>query len=132
VGATLHSKTPFEVVTNLRNLMMRTEMYNNSDVAEADIARGLDIVVHLAKLANGRIVVESIVEIEYIEQETYIPPVSEGKFKDILYNLARMSQYAVLKYIYKKSYRYNVLIQYDKEKDIWLPRIMPSEEYLKK
>jgi pilus assembly protein CpaF len=132
VGATLHSKTPFEVVTNLRNLMMRTEMYNNSDVAEADIARGLDIVVHLAKLANGRIVVESIVEIEYIEQETYIPPVSEGKFKDILYNLARMSQYAVLKYIYKKSYRYNVLIQYDKEKDIWLPRNMPSEEYFEK
>lgn len=132
VGATLHSKTPFEVVTNLRNLMMRTEMYNNSDVAEADIARGLDIVVHLAKLANGRIVVESIVEIEYIEQETYIPPVSEGKFKDILYNLARMSQYAVLKYIYKKSYRYNVLIQYDRENDVWLPQNMPSEGYFEK
>ncbi|MDP4182246.1 MAG: ATPase, T2SS/T4P/T4SS family [Bacillota bacterium] len=132
VGATLHSKTPFEVVTNLRNLMMRTEMYNNSDVAEADIARGIDLVVHLAKLENGRIIVDSIVEIEYVEQETFIAPVEEGRFKDILYNLARMAQFAVLKYIYKKSYKYNVIIQYDREKDDWIPKNMPSSEYFSK
>ncbi len=132
VGATLHSKTPFEVVTNLRNLMMRTEMYNNSDVAEADIARGLDLVVHLAKLENGRIVVDSIVEIEYVEQETFISPVVEGRFKDLLYNLAKMAQYAVLKYIYKKSYRYNVIIQYDREKNNWIALNPPSKEYFSK
>ncbi len=132
VGATLHSKTPFEVVTNLRNLMMRTEMYNNSDVAEADIARGLDIVVHLAKLESGRIVVDSIVEIEYVEQETFISPVVEGKFKDLLYNLAKMAQYAVLKYIYKRSYRYNEIIRYDREKDDWIAINLPSNEYFSK
>lgn len=132
VGATLHSKTPFEVVTNLRNLMMRTEMYNNSDVAEADIARGLDLVVHLAKLESGRIVVDSIVEIEYVEQETFISPVVEGRFKDLLYNLAKMAQYAVLKYIYKRSYRYNEIIRYDRVKDDWVAINLPSKDYFSK
>jgi len=132
VGATLHSKTPFEVVTNLRNLMMRTEMYNNSEVAEADIARGLDLVVHLAKLESGRIVVDSIVEIEYVEQETFISPVVEGKYEELLYNLAKMAQYAMLKYIYKRSYRYNEIIRYDREKDDWIALNLPSKEYFSK
>lgn len=132
VGATLHSKNPFEVVTNLRNLMMRTEMYNNSDVAEADIARGLDIVVHLAKLDNGRIVVDNIVEIEYLEQESYMSPVEEGKFKELLYNLAKMGQHALLKFLYKRSYRYNVIVTYDRSKDRWEPLNLPSEDYFDK
>ena len=132
VGATLHSKTPCEVVTNLRNLMMRTEMYNNSELAEADIARGIDIIVHLAKLENGRIVVESIVEVEYIEQDVYVEPLLEGKLKDKLSSLANMAQLAILKYLYKKSYKYNTIIEYDREKDCWNAVNKPSDEYFQK
>lgn len=132
VGATLHSKTPYEVVTNLRNLMMRTEMYNNGELAEADIARGIDIIVHLAKLETGRIVVESIVEVEYVEQDVYIEPVLEGKLKDKLSNLANMAQQAILKYLYRKNYHYNLIIRYDRTNDCWVPNNLPSQEYFSK
>ena len=132
VGATLHSKTPYEVVTNLRNLMMRTEMYNSNDIAEADVARGLDLAIHLAKLENGRIVVESIVEIQYIEQEKYIEPVVEGSLRTKLDNLVNMVQYAVLKYLHKRNYRYNLIVQYDRNKDCWEPVNMPSQDYFDK
>lgn len=131
VGATLHSKTPYEVVTNLRNLLMRTEMYNNADVAEADISRGLDLIVHLAKHDNGRIVVDKIVELEYIETDKYIEP-KIGSFKEMVTNIANIGQYALLKYLYRKSYRYNTIISYDYQKDIWKPENMFSNEYLRK
>jgi Flp pilus assembly CpaF family ATPase len=132
VGATMHSLSPFEVVTNVRNLMMRTDMYNNEEIAEADIARGLDLIIHLAKLNNGRIVVESIVEIEYIEQKNYVEPKLDGSFKDRLSNLVNMAQLALNKYLYNKSYRYNMIFKYERDNDQWVQVDLPSEGYFEK
>ncbi|MCX7921397.1 MAG: CpaF/VirB11 family protein [Clostridia bacterium] len=132
VGATMHSLSPFEVVTNIRNLMMRTDMYNDFQVAEADIARGLDLIIHLAKLKDGRIVVEAIVEIEYIEQNVFIEPKLEGPMRDRLSNLVNMAQQALAKYMYNKNYRYNVIMKYEREKGCWYPVNLPSEDYFEK
>jgi len=67
-----------------------------------------------------------------VEQETFISPVVEGKYEELLYNLAKMAQYAMLKYIYKRSYRYNEIIRYDREKDDWIALNLPSKEYFSK
>lgn len=132
VGATLHSLSPFEVVTNIRNLMMRTEMYNDAHLAEGDIARGLDLIIHLTKLETGRIVVERIVEVQYVEQNQFIPPVFQGTQKEKLSNLLDMAQLAMQKYLYKKNYRYNEILHYDPIKDLWRVRNLPSEGYFQK
>ena len=134
VGATLHSLSPLETVSNIRNLMMRTKIYNNAETAEADIAKAIDIIVHLARHPTqaGRIIVESIVELEYVEQERYIEPMMEGSTRQQIVRLVQMMQMAVQKYLYRKPYRYNVIIRYDEQKDTWLPVAMPSKVYFEK
>lgn len=132
VGGTLHSLSPFEVMTNVRNLMMLTGIYKDSEVAEADIARGLDIIIHLAKLPGGRIVVERLVEIEYLEHDIFLAPVLEGTNKDKLSNLLNQAQLALQKYMYRRNYRYNEIFRYDEENDKWLAINLPSEAYLNK
>jgi type IV secretory pathway ATPase VirB11/archaellum biosynthesis ATPase len=62
ICATMHSLNPSEVVTNLRNLMMRTDMYTNGEVASDDIRRGIDLIIHLKRIKD-RIVIDSIDEI---------------------------------------------------------------------
>jgi Flp pilus assembly CpaF family ATPase len=132
VGATLHSLSPFEVVTNVRNLMMRTEMYNDASLAEADIARGLDLIIHLSKLNNGRIIVESIIEVQYVELDYFRNPVMEGTYKEKLMNLCDMAQLALQKYLYSKRYRYNQIIKFDYDNQKWITMNLPSERYFEK
>lgn len=132
VGATLHSLSPFEVVINLRNLMMRTEMYKEGDIAEADIARGLDLVVHLAKLDSGRIIVENIVEVTYVNQDHKVDIVKEGTIKDKVTNLLDLAQISLSKFLYSKYYAYNEIIRFDRKKDEWIPINLPSETYFTK
>jgi len=134
IGATLHSFSPFEVIQNCRNLMMRSDMYDNSDVAEADAARCIDLIFHLGKhpKEEGRIVVQNVVEVIYRDQNTYIEPVLTGKRKDMIFNLLKMSQLAIHKYLYRKNYMYNEIIRYDENKDDWLPVNLPSNDYLKR
>ncbi|MCT4611766.1 MAG: ATPase, T2SS/T4P/T4SS family [Clostridia bacterium] len=132
VGATLHSLSPFETVVNLRNLMMRTDMYNDSDIAEADIARGVDLVVHLAKLDNGRIIVENIVEVVYIPQDHKMDPVLNGTLKDKIDNLMNMTQMAISKYLYSKYYVYNEIVRFDRDKNVWIPVNLPTDAYFSK
>jgi Flp pilus assembly CpaF family ATPase len=132
VGATMHSLSPFEVVTNVRNLLMRTDMYNNGEVAESDIARGLDLVIHLAKLGDGRIIVENIVEIEYTGNDVGIVPMLEGSFVDRVSNLVNMAQVALAKYISRQSYRYNPIIKYSHEEDRWIALNKPSAAYFER
>jgi len=129
VGATLHSLSPFETVVNLRNLMMRTDMYDTYEVAEADIARGLDLVVHLAKLESGRIIVENIVEVVYVAQDHRMSPLFEGTFKEKIDNLLNMVQMAVSKYLYSKYYDYNEIFRFDREKEVFEPINLPSDAY---
>ena len=132
VGGTLHSLSPYEVVTNVRNLMMLTGIYKDAEVAEADIARGIDIIIHLAKLPGGRIVVENVVEVEYLEQDIIIRPVLEGSRREKLSSLLSLAQLALQKYMYRKNYRYNEIFRYDKERDKWLSINLPSEAYFNK
>ncbi len=132
VGGTLHSLSPYEVVTNLRNLMLRTDMYDDGPIAETDISRGLDTIFHLAKLPNGRIIVEYVVEVEYVEQDHYVDGIEEGTLKERLMYFLKLGQMALSKYLYTKSYKYNTIIQYDREYDIWVPKSIPSEQYFTK
>ena len=132
VGATMHSLSPFEVVTNVRNLMMRTEMYNDANLAEADIARGLDLIIHLSKLDSGRIIVENIIEVQYVELDNFKLPILEGTYKDRLSNLIDMAQLALQKYLYSKRYRYNEIIKYDHDKQKWISMNLPTERYFEK
>ena len=62
ICATMHSLDPGEVLTNLRNLMMRTDMYTNEKAASDDIIRGIDLIIHLKRIKE-KIVVESIDEL---------------------------------------------------------------------
>lgn len=134
VGATMHSTSPFEVVTNLRNLMLRTEMYNNAEIAEADIARGLDIIVHLCRhpYDRKRIIVENIVEVTYLEQDIYVEPVITGSKKEKFENLLNMAQIALQKYLYRRNYRYNEIFRFDYVKNGWTAVNLPSTNYFNK
>ncbi len=134
VGGTLHSMSPYETVPNLRNLCLLTDMYNSADVAEADISRGIDLIVHLARHPKepGRIVVESVVEIEYLEQNVFANIKKEGNFREKLENLIEMAQLAVQKYLYKKCYRYNDIFKFDYENGEWVAIRKPSDTYINK
>lgn len=132
VGATLHSISPYEVITNLRNLMLRTDMYDKADIAEADIARGLDLIFHLAKLPSGRIVVEYVVEVEYIDQDAYIREVNEGTLEERWMSFLKLAQMALSKYMYSKAYKYNTIIRFDRKSETFIPVDLPSEQYFAK
>lgn len=134
VGATMHSYSPYEVVTNCRNLMIRSDMYDNSEVAESDIARCIDMVIHLKRhpSEHRRIIVDKIVEVEYIEQDNYIKPCLVGSLEDKISTFLNMAQLALSKHLYRKNYRYNDIIRYDNDKDGWIPINLPSQKYFNK
>ncbi len=131
VGATMHSFSPYEVVANCKNLMLRSDMYDSSEQAEKDIARCLDFVFHLErhKYDKNRIIVEKIVEIEYIEDDIYIDEVLSGNINDMIKNTLKMAQLALKKFLYRRSYRYKPIIEFDYKKDRWIPKNLPSDEY---
>ncbi len=134
VGATLHSYSPYEVVTNCRNLMIRSDMYDSSEVAEADISRCIDLIFHLRRhpVNHKRIVIDRIVEIQYVDQNHFIEPSLKGDRKEKISTLLNMTQLALSKYLYRKNYRYNDIFAYHREKDDWIPMNLPSEDYFKK
>lgn len=132
VGGTLHSLSPFEVVTNVRNLMMMTGIYKDAELAEADIARGLDLVIHLKKLSGGRIVVDRIVEVVYEDGDMIPEPLLIGSNSAKMSNLLDMAQLALKKYLYRKKYRYNEIFKYDQEGDCWRIVNLPTEAYFHK
>ncbi len=132
VGGTMHLYSPFEAVANCVNLLMRTTMYDNSKTAESDVSRALDLVIHLAKLSNGKIVVDSIVEIEHIEDFYNIEPILDGKKTERVSNLINMAQLALKKYIYPHSFRYREIIRFDREKNTWISMNLPSDKYFNK
>jgi type IV secretory pathway ATPase VirB11/archaellum biosynthesis ATPase len=62
VMATMHSYSPARVVTNLRNLMLRTEMYNDEKLAVDDITSGINLVIFMErhKTDRQRLIISSI------------------------------------------------------------------------
>ncbi|MCD5413536.1 MAG: CpaF/VirB11 family protein [Clostridiales bacterium] len=132
VGATIHLLSPFDAVTNCRNLMMRTATYNDSEKAEEDIARGVDLVIHLKKLKCGRIIVDEIVEIVFTGNELNVEPKFDVTLEEKIHNLIDIAQIYFVRAIDKKCYRYNEIIKYDEEKRKWIPVNCPTEAYFKK
>ncbi len=132
VGGTIHLRSPYEAVTNCVNLLMRTNMYDNSKTAERDVSRAIDLVIHLAKLPEGRIIVESIVEIEYIQNNHLIKSQLDDSRAKRVSNLINMAQLALQKYLYPHTFTYRELIKYDILKDDWIVINHPSEDYFKK
>ncbi len=132
VGGTIHLRSPYEAVTNCVNLLMRTSMYDNSKTAERDVARAIDLVIHLAKLPEGRIVVESIVEIEYVENSFFIETQLDASRAERISNLINMAQMALQKYLYPHSYKFREIIKYDRLEDRWVVVNHPSDDYFEK
>lgn len=132
VGATFHSLSPEEVILNCRNLLMRTEMYANAEIAEVDLAKGLDLIINLMKLPSGRIVVSSIDEIMYVENNIWLEPVLEDSRDKKIDKILDMLQLILAKSLYQNKYRLNRLVQYNKDTDEWQILNTPSEQYLSK
>jgi Flp pilus assembly CpaF family ATPase len=128
--ATMHSFSAFETVTNLRNLMLRTSMYKSADVAEADISRGLDLVIHMERHPKNRkrIIVQNIVEIVYKDYADEMHTENAGKYSDII----KLVKTALDKYISGKCYKYNELFRFNAETDSWDIINAPSENYIEK
>ena len=129
VGATMHSLSPYEVVANLRNLMMRTDMYSDAQTAESDISRGINIIINLAHHPKEpkRIIVDKIVEIVSIDRDINIEPKLEGSLHERLSNLVNMAQVALSKYLYAKNYMYRDIFAF--QDDRWIPVNLPSKRY---
>lgn len=132
VGGTIHLFSPFEAVASCRNLLMGTDMYDDSQKAEEDISRGIDLIFHLSKLEDGKIIIERVVEICYLEKNYDLPPETDGPMEERLSNLVNMAQIALSKYLYQKCYRYNEIIRFDRGHMCWLPVNLPSDNYFKK
>lgn len=132
VGGTIHLISPFEAVANCRNLLMGTDLYDQSDKAEEDIARGIDLVLHLAKLPDGRIVLDRIVEICYVQKDVPVELNLSGRTDEKLSNTLNLVQLALAKYLYPKCYQYNEILHYDRDGDCWIPVNLPSQQYFDK
>jgi len=133
VLGTMHSSSPFTVIQNLRNLMMRTEMYNNASIAEEDAARCVDLIIHLGAV-SGRIFVESIVEVEILHREEIndIKVIKDGTRKEMVNNILYLKQLALLKQLQPRNYKYREILRFDIKQNDWILVNNPSEEYYKK
>ncbi len=134
VCATMHSFSPHEVVPNLRNLMLRTEMYQNKTTAEEDIAGSIDLIIHLCRLAGGRIVVESIHEI-YLERELERPDWNDEREEDkeyIQWKLMKLQWRALQEQVTGRKYLLRKLVEYQPAADCWIVWNRPSEQYFSK
>jgi len=132
VGATIHLASPYEAVASCRNLLMSTEIYDSSEKAEEDIARGIDLIFHLGKGNGGKIVVEQVVELCYREQHMDIPLNLTGERRDKIDNLLNLAQFALKKYLYQRSYEYKEIMRYNRETGRWQIMNPLSEQYYDK
>ena len=129
VGATMHSLSPAEVIPNLRNLMMKTSMYNDKTTAEEDLANSLDLIIHLRRLSNGRIVVDSIHEViknEIVEEDLHM---NDPDKENLFHRLA-------VKYIFDMlmghQYTLRPVVQFDNCRNDWIFINRPSDKYISK
>ncbi len=140
VCGTMHSLSPAETIPNLRNLMLRTDMYNSKDAAEDDAAGAIDLVIHLRRLAKGRIVAETIHEIclpdeeflsdQLIETEKWQENEENEEFlRKTLLKLKIMSERSRLS---GKRYEMRKLFAYNASSDCWDSFMSPSEKYFRK
>lgn len=129
VGATMHSLSPAEVIPNLRNLMMKTSMYNDKTTAEEDLANSLDLIIHLRRLSNGRIVVDSIHEVIKNEIDEEDLHMNDPDKENLFHRLA-------VKYIFDMlmghQYTLRPVVQFDNCRNDWIFINRPSDKYISK
>ena len=129
VSATMHSLSPREVIPNLRNLMMKTSMYNDKATAEEDLANSIDLIIHLKRLENGRIVVESIHEVINNEVTEEMFDIKQSNQQSLFYELA-------VKYLYDTimGHKYSLIpiIKFDDSIQDWICLNKPSAKYIEK
>lgn len=134
VCATMHSLSPYEVVPNLRNLMLKTEMYQDRMIAEEDIAGSIDLLIHLSRLPSGRIIVEAVYEL-YIDKPELCSAEADLLHADdrtLRRVLLRVGAQALLHKASGRQYILRPLIRYDTKGDRWNAEQPPSEQYLTK
>lgn len=123
-------------VQNLRNLLMRTGLYKNEDIAENDIASGIDILLHLSnhQKDRDRIVIDSITEIEAIGYNYELEPLigHEHTYKEKIGRTLELAQSYLYKRMHHKNYRYRKIIQFNHTNDEWDVVNLPSQMYQKK
>jgi len=134
IGATLHSYSPDEVVPNLRNLMLRTQMYHDRETAEADIAGSIDLIIHLRRLLNGRIIVDSINEIvpDDISYFDINKNALNSKQNELIQFALKLGIKALFEKVSGRKYNIVEIIKYNEVSDNWDLLNCPSEKYIEK
>lgn len=129
VSATMHSLSPNEVIPNLRNLMMKTSMYNDKSTAEEDLANSIDMIIHLRRLDCGRIVVDSIHEVVCNDITPEMFDMKTPDKKTLFYELAGRYLYDMI-----MGHRYSLrpIIRFDNHLHDWICENKPSEKYINK
>lgn len=129
VSATMHSLSPKEVIPNLRNLMMKTSMYTDKATAEEDLANSLDLIVHLKRLPEGRIVVDSVHEVIGNDISSEELCMNNPDAEELFYKLASKYLFDML-----MGHRYTLrpIVVFDNNKEDWVCVNKPSEKYVKK
>lgn len=129
VSATMHSLSPGEVIPNLRNLMMKTSMYTDKTTAEEDLANSLDLIIHLKRLANGRIVVASVHEVVANEVTREELCIDNPDKEYLFYNLASKYLFDML-----MGHRYSLrtIAEFDDASEKWVYKNKPTERYVNK
>lgn len=131
VCATMHSFSPQEVVPNLRNLMLRTSMYNDKNTAEEDIAGSIDLIIHLGRLKDGRIKVMSIHEI-CIDREDCEFGSNVDDMREMEKKLYILGIKALKDLVLGRRYHLREIVCYDMEREDWVFVEPPSDFYLDK
>ena len=70
---THHAKTTADLVLNLRNALLKCEMFNSETIAEQQVASVLDFDIHLSRDASGHRFIERITEIVATPREQPYP-----------------------------------------------------------
>ncbi len=111
---THHAKTFPNLVTALRNSMLRTGVFKNEKTAEEQVVQVLNFDIHLTKDFNGKRYVERITEcipVEDVNEYTYDhrnEKTLEGKFDKFVDNTTRY----YTKETNKELYKYVNILEY--------------------
>ncbi len=137
VGATMHSLSPEEALTNLRNLLMKTGMYNAAETAENDLSRAIDIVIHLSRhpVDKARIIVDSICGVEPVNTlGTCVRSSLEGWDGDDMQLYGSATRIAIKNPPLFKSDNYLIreILKYDISRDKWYTVGLPCDRYFRK
>lgn len=108
---------------------MKTSMYNDKTTAEEDLANSLDLIIHLRRLSNGRIVVDSIHEVIKNEIDEEDLHMNDPDKENLFHRLA-------VKYIFDMlmghQYTLRPVVQFDNCRNDWIFINRPSDKYISK